>query len=59
MLECFFKNYVSSSLVAVTLISDISPDSSKEFLDIQAIAEYDKNTLYIQRKNHIITYCKK
>ena len=41
MVECSFKNKVvlGSSPVAVTSPSDFTPASSKEFLDIQAIAE--------------------
>ena len=41
MVECSFANYVvvGSSPVAVTKTSDIAPDSSKEFLDIQATIE--------------------
>ena len=37
MIECLFTNKVvmGLSLVAVTYLSDMAPDSSKEFLDIQ------------------------
>ena len=46
MVECLFTNYVvvGSSVVAVALISDITPISSKDFLDIEVI------TLYIHCK---------
>ena len=41
MVKCLFTNLVifGSSAVAVTLISDIVPDWSKELLDIQATIE--------------------